>query len=155
MIYEGNISGKKRKIAIIWSRFNDFIGSKLLDGAIDALTRHEVSEKDIDIYKVPGAFEIPYTLQIVKDKKYDAIICLGVIIRGDTPHFDYVASQVSRGVAAVSLAAKMPVIFGVLTTDNVDQAVERAGTKGGNKGAQVAIDALEMIDLRESIKQEN
>jgi len=152
MIYEGNISGKKRKIAIVWSRFNDFIGSKLLEGAIDALTRHEVSEKDIDIYKVPGALEIPYVLQLVKDMDYDAIICLGVIIRGDTPHFDYVASEVSKGVASISLTSKMPIVFGVLTTDNVDQAVERAGTKGGNKGAQVAIDALEMIDLRDSIK---
>ncbi|OGI10704.1 MAG: 6,7-dimethyl-8-ribityllumazine synthase [Candidatus Margulisbacteria bacterium GWF2_35_9] len=152
MIYEGIISGKKRKIAIVWSRFNDFIGSKLLDGAKDALIRHEVSEADIDVYKVPGAFEIPYILQIVKDKNYDAIICLGVIIRGDTPHFEYVASQVSRGVAAISLDSKMPVIFGVLTTDTVDQAVERAGTKGGNKGWQAAVDALEMIDLRNSIK---
>ena len=151
MIYEGIINGKGKKIAIVWSRFNEFIGSKLLDGAKDALIRHEVAEADIDIYKVPGAFEIPYILKQIINKKYDAIICLGVVIRGATPHFDFVASEVSKGVANVSLQSNAPVIFGVLTTDTIEQAVERAGTKSGNKGYQVAMDALEMANLKANI----
>jgi 6,7-dimethyl-8-ribityllumazine synthase len=151
MIYEGIINGKGKKIAIVWSRFNEFIGSKLLDGAKDALIRHEVAEADIDIYKVPGAFEIPYILKQIINKKYDAIICLGVVIRGATPHFDFVASEVSKGVASVSLQSNAPVIFGVLTTDTIEQAVERAGTKSGNKGYQVAMDALEMANLKANI----
>ncbi len=151
MIYEGIINGKGKKIAIVWSRFNEFIGSKLLDGAKDALIRHEVKEADIDIYKVPGAFEIPYVLKQIINKKYDAIICLGVVIRGATPHFEFVASEVSKGVANVSLQSSVPVIFGVLTTDTIEQAVERAGTKSGNKGYQVAMDALEMANLKANI----
>ena len=151
MIYEGIINGKGKKIAIVWSRFNEFIGSKLLDGAKDALIRHEVAEVDIDIYKVPGAFEIPYILKQIINKKYDAIICLGVVIRGATPHFDFVASEVSKGVANVSLQSNAPVIFGVLTTDTIEQAIERAGTKSGNKGYQVAMDALEMANLKANI----
>ena len=151
MIYEGIINGKGKKIAIVWSRFNEFIGSKLLDGAKDALIRHEVAEADIDIYKVPGAFEIPYILKQIINKKYDAIICLGVVIRGATPHFDFVASEVSKGVANVSLQSNAPVIFGVLTTDTIEQAIERAGTKSGNKGYQVAMDALEMANLKANI----
>jgi 6,7-dimethyl-8-ribityllumazine synthase len=148
MIYEGTINGKNKKIGIILSRFNDFIGSKLLSGAIDGLLRHEVLEKDIDIYKVPGAFEIPFLLKKVITKKYDAIICLGAVIRGDTPHFDYVASEVSKGIANVTLQSDVPVIFGVLTTDNIEQAIERAGSKSGNKGYQAAMDALEMANLK-------
>ncbi len=151
MIYEGKISGKNKKIAIIFSRFNDFVGSRLLDGALDALKRHDVDEQAIDIYKVPGAFEIPFILNIVKDKKYDAIICLGAVIRGATPHFDYVASQVAKGVASISMTANIPIIFGVLTTDNIEQAIERAGSKSGNKGWEAAVSALEMIDLRANI----
>ncbi len=151
MIYEGVINGKGKKIAIVWSRFNEFIGSKLLDGAKDALIRHEVKESDIDVYKVPGAFEIPYILKQIINKKYDAIICIGVVIRGATPHFDFVASEVSKGVANVSLQSDAPVIFGVLTTDTIEQAVERAGTKSGNKGYQVAMDALEMANLKANI----
>ncbi|MDD4527424.1 MAG: 6,7-dimethyl-8-ribityllumazine synthase [Candidatus Margulisbacteria bacterium] len=151
MIYEGVINGKGKKIAIVWSRFNEFIGSKLLDGAKDALIRHEVKESDIDVYKVPGAFEIPYILKQIINKKYDAIICIGVVIRGATPHFEFVASEVSKGVASVSLQSDAPVIFGVLTTDTIEQAVERAGTKSGNKGYQVAMDALEMANLKANI----
>ena len=147
MIYEGKISGKGKKVAIVFSRFNDFIGSKLLEGAVDAFKRHEVEEANISIYKVPGAFEIPFILKKVVKKQYDAVICLGVVIRGSTPHFEYVASQVSRGVAGVALDSDIPVIFGVLTTDNIEQAIERAGTKQGNKGWEVAVNALEMIDL--------
>ena len=151
MIYEGIINGKGKKIAIIWSRFNEFIGSKLLSGATDALVRHEVREQDIDVYKVPGSFELPFVLKQVMNKDYDAVICLGVVIRGDTPHFEYVASEVSKGIANISLQNDTPVIFGVLTTDNIEQAVERAGTKSGNKGYQAAIDALEMADLKSKI----
>ncbi len=152
MIYEGIINGKGKKIGIVWSRFNEFIGSKLLDGAKDALIRHEVSVDDIDVYKVPGAYEIPFILkQIANKKKYDAIICIGAVIRGATPHFDFVASEVSKGVAQVSLQSDVPVIFGVLTTDTIEQAIERAGTKSGNKGYQVAMDALEMANLKANI----
>mgnify|MGYP001611434841 FL=1 len=147
MIYEGKISGKGRKIAIIWSRFNEFVGSRLLEGAKEGLLRHDVAQENIDTYIVPGAFEIPFVLNRIKEKKYDAIICLGVVIRGATPHFDYVASQVSRGVAAVSMSANMPIIFGVLTTDSLEQAIERAGAKSGNKGYEAAVNALEMLDL--------
>ncbi len=152
MIIEGKITGKDKKIAIIWSRFNEFVGSKLLEGAIDALVRHDVSEKDITVYKVPGAFEIPYILNSIVDKPFDAIICLGAVIRGATPHFDYVSSQVSRGVASVAVSAKMPVIFGVLTTDNIEQAIERAGSKSGNKGWEAAVSALEMSDLKRQLQ---
>ena len=152
MIYEGKITGKGRRIAIVWSRFNEFVGTKLLEGAIGALIRHDVAEKDIDTYKVPGAFEIPYILNLIKNKKYDGVICLGAVIRGSTPHFDYVASQVSRGVASVSMTADMPIIFGVLTTDTIEQAIERSGSKAGNKGAEAAMSVLEMIDLKSKVK---
>ncbi len=152
MIYEGKIRGKGKKIAIIWSRFNEFIGSKLLDGAVDALTRHEVPEKNIDVYKVPGALEIPFVLNQVQEKDYDAVICLGAVIRGATPHFEYVSSQVARGISTISSSSKIPVIFGVITTDSIEQAIERAGAKSGNKGWQAAVDALEMINLKDQIK---
>lgn len=150
--YQGKLIGKNHKIAIIVSRFNEFISNKLLSGAIDALTRHEVIENDISVFWVPGAYEIPMLAKKLADlKKYDAIICLGAVIRGATPHFDYVASEVSKGIANVSIETGIPVIFGVLTTDNLEQAIERAGTKSGNKGADAAITAIEMVNLFKSI----
>jgi 6,7-dimethyl-8-ribityllumazine synthase len=152
MIYEGKINGEGKKLAIIWSRFNEFIGHKLLEGAKDALVKHGVSEEKIDIYKVPGAFEVPYTLNLIKDKGYDGIICLGVVIRGGTPHFDYIATQVSRGISQIAYTTTTPVTFGILTTDNIEQAIERSGSKSGNKGFQAAYDALEMIDLKANIQ---
>lgn len=136
------------RFCIIVSRFNDFIGSKLLSGAIDELKRHGVNPENIDIVKVPGAFEIPVTaLKCAKTKRYDAIITLGAVIKGATPHFDYVSAEVSKGVAQVSLQTEVPVIFGVLTTDSIEQAIERAGTKDGNKGADAAKVAIEMANL--------
>lgn len=145
---EGKFEGKGLKIAIVVSRFNDFITNKLIDGAVDALSRHNVDEKSIDVYKVPGAFEIPFLCRkVVEKNKYDAVIALGAVIRGATPHFEYVSSEVSKGVANVGLSANIPVIFGVLTTDTIEQAVERAGTKSGNKGADAAMGALEMVNL--------
>jgi 6,7-dimethyl-8-ribityllumazine synthase len=136
------------KFCIILSRFNDFIGSKLLEGAIDELKRHGVSSENIDIVKVPGAFEIPVIAQkFAKTGKYNAVITLGAVIKGSTPHFDYVSAEVSKGVAQVSLQTGVPVIFGVLTTDNIEQAIERAGTKAGNKGADAAKTAIEMSNL--------
>lgn len=145
---EGKFDGKGLKIALVVSRFNDFITSKLVDGAADVLIRHNVAEKDIDVYKVPGAFEIPFVCKkVVGKSKYDAVIALGAVIRGSTPHFEYVSSEVSKGVATVGLAADIPVIFGVLTTDTIEQAVERAGTKAGNKGSDAAMSALEMVNL--------
>ena len=136
------------RFCIIISRFNDFIGSKLLSGAIDELKRHGVNSENIDIVKVPGAFEIPVTaLKCAKTKRYDAIITLGAVIKGATPHFDYVSAEVSKGVAQVSLQTEVPVIFGVLTTDSIEQAIERAGTKAGNKGADAAKVAIEMANL--------
>ena len=138
----------KDKFCIIISRFNDFIGAKLLAGAVDELKRHGVAENNIDVVKVPGAFEIPVVAQkCASSKKYDAVITLGVVIKGSTPHFDYVSAEVSKGVAQVSLQAGVPVVFGVLTTDNIEQAIERAGTKAGNKGADAAKSAIEMANL--------
>ncbi len=136
------------RFCIIVSRFNDFIGSKLLSGAIDELKRHGVADSNIDIVKVPGAFEIPVIAQkCASTKKYDAVITLGAVIKGSTPHFDYVSAEVSKGVAQASLQTGVPVIFGVLTTDNIEQAIERAGTKAGNKGADAAKTAIEMANL--------
>lgn len=138
----------ENKFCIIVSRFNDFIGSKLLAGAVDELKRHGVNSDNIDIIKVPGAFEIPViALKCAKTKKYDAVITLGAVIKGSTPHFDYVSAEVSKGVASVSLQTEVPVIFGVLTTDSIEQAIERAGTKAGNKGADAAKTAIEMANL--------
>lgn len=146
--YEGQLVAGNEKFCIIISRFNDFIGSKLLSGAIDELKRHGVSEDNIDIVKVPGAFEIPIAAQkFAKSGNYNAIITLGAVIKGSTPHFDYVSAEVSKGVAHVSLQTGIPVIFGVLTTDNIEQAIERAGTKAGNKGADAAKSAIEMANL--------
>ena len=147
-VYEGKLVSKGIKVGIIVARFNEFIGSKLLGGAIDGLKRHDVKEEDIDVAWVPGAFEIPLiAAKMAKVKKYDAIICLGAVIRGATSHYDYVCSEVSKGVAQVSLNAEIPVIFGVLTTENIEQAIERAGTKAGNKGYDCALSAIEMVNL--------
>ena len=145
---EGNLQGTGRKIGIVVSRFNSFISEKLLEGAIDSLVRSGVNTSDIFVARVPGAFEIPLVAQkMAKSGRHDAVICLGAIIRGATPHFDYVAGEVSKGTAQVMLDAGIPVLFGVLTTDTIEQAIERAGTKAGNKGSDVAIAALEMINL--------
>ena len=153
-IYEGNLVPKSVKIAIIVTRFNEFITSKLLAGAMDALKRHEVSEEGIEIVWVPGAFEIPLIAsKLAASKKYDAIICLGAVIRGATTHYDYVCSEVSKGIASVSLATGVPVMFGILTTENIEQAIERAGTKAGNKGYDCAIGAIEMINLVKQIEE--
>ena len=153
-IYEGNLVPKSVKIAMIVTRFNEFITSKLLAGAMDALKRHEVSEEAIEIVWVPGAFEIPLIAsKLAASKKYDAIICLGAVIRGATTHYDYVCSEVSKGIASVSLATGVPVMFGILTTENIEQAIERAGTKAGNKGYDCAIGAIEMINLVKQIEE--
>ena len=145
---EGNLTGKGKKVAIVASRFNDFITARLTEGAIDALSRHGVKEDDIKIVRVPGAFEIPaVTRKIALSGKYDGAIALGAVIRGSTPHFDYVSSEVSKGVAHVTMEADVPVIFGVLTTDTIEQAIERAGTKAGNKGFDAAMALVEMMDL--------
>ena len=146
--YEGQLVAGNENFCIIISRFNDFIGSKLLSGALDELKRHGVSDDNIDIVKVPGAFEIPITAQkFAQTGKYNAIITLGAVIRGATAHFDYVSAEVSKGIAQVSLQTGVPVIFGVLTTDNSEQAIERAGTKAGNKGSDAAKSAIEMANL--------
>lgn len=151
-IYEGNFNGQHLKVGIICARFNEFIVSKLLGGAKDALLRHSVSEDNIDIAWVPGAFEIPLIAKkMVETKKYDAIITLGAVIRGATPHFDYVCSEVSKGVASVSLDSGIPVIFGVLTVNSIEEAIERAGTKAGNKGFDAGMSALETTNLINSI----
>ncbi|NYE58241.1 6,7-dimethyl-8-ribityllumazine synthase [Carboxydothermus ferrireducens] len=146
-VFEGKLNGKGLKIGIIVSRFNEFITQKLLAGALDCLTRHEVENTNIDVIWVPGAFEIPLVAKRAAHKDYDAIICLGAVIRGATPHFDYVAAEVAKGIAAVGLEANKPVIFGVLTTDTIEQAIERAGTKAGNKGWEAALAAIEMANL--------
>ncbi|MCG8542493.1 MAG: 6,7-dimethyl-8-ribityllumazine synthase [Clostridia bacterium] len=149
-IYEGKLISQKHKFGIIIGRFNEFIGSKLLEGALDALKRHGVSEDNIEITWVPGAFEIPLvSKKMALTNNYDAVICLGAVIRGSTPHFDYVSSEVSKGIASVSLDTGIPVIFGVLTTDTIEQAIERAGTKAGNKGYEAAMTAIEMANLLE------
>ncbi|MEI7812734.1 MAG: 6,7-dimethyl-8-ribityllumazine synthase [Ignavibacteria bacterium] len=151
-IVEGKLSAKDYKFAIIISRFNDFIGNKLLEGALDCLVRHHADSGNIEIIKVPGAFEIPLVAaKLAEKKKYDAVICLGAVIRGATPHFDYVASEVSKGTAQISLKYSLPVIFGVLTTDTIEQAIERAGTKSGNKGWDAALSAIEMADLLKNL----
>jgi len=145
---EGNLMAKDLKVGIVVGRFNEFISSKLLSGAIDAFVRHGGNEADIEAAWVPGAFEIPLVAQkMAESGKYDAVICLGAVIRGATPHFDYVANEVSKGIAKVSLDTGVPVIFGVLTTDTIEQAIERAGTKDGNKGYDAAVTAIEMANL--------
>lgn len=152
-VFEGKLTAGKEKYGIIISRFNEFIGSKLLSGCIDTLVRHGVSEDSIDVAWVPGAFEIPFVAnKLAETKKYAAVICLGAVIRGNTPHFDYVASEMSKGIANVALNTGIPVIFGVLTTDSIEQAIERAGTKSGNKGAESAKSAIETVNLLNAIK---
>lgn len=147
-IYQGNLIGTGLKVGIIVSRFNEFITSKLLDGALDTLDRHGVNDQDIDVAWVPGSFEVPIAAQkMASSGKYDAVICLGAVIRGSTPHFDYIAAEVSKGVASVGLKASIPVIFGVITTDTIEQAIERAGTKAGNKGSDASEAAIEMANL--------
>jgi 6,7-dimethyl-8-ribityllumazine synthase len=145
---EGNLSAAGLKFGIVVSRFNDFITSHLVDGAVDAIVRHGASEGDIDIVKVPGAFEIPpVAKKLCSKNKYDAVICLGAVIRGATPHFNFVASEASKGVGAVGLEANIPVLYGILTTDTIEQAIERAGTKSGNKGWETGMSAVEMANL--------
>ncbi len=151
-LYEGKLVAKNLKFAIVASRFNDFITNKLVEGAIDCIKRHDGDENNISIIKVPGAFEIPLAAKkLANNKEYDAIICLGAVIRGATPHFDYVAAEVSKGVAQVSLSSTKPIIFGVLTTDTIEQAIERAGTKAGNKGWDAALSAIEMANLMKEL----
>ena len=151
-IFEGKLISDELKFGIIVGRFNEFIGGKLLSGALDALKRHGANEEDIDIVWVPGAFEIPLVAKkMAKTEKYDAVICLGAVIRGSTPHFDYVSNEVTKGIASVSLNTELPIVFGVLTTDTIEQAIERAGTKAGNKGYDAAITAIEMANLLKEI----
>ena len=145
---EGKLTAKNMKIAIVVARFNEFITSKLLSGCVDCLIRHEAADEDLTVAWVPGAFEIPMAAKkLAESGKYDAVICLGAVIRGATPHFDYVCAEASKGIAQVSMQTGVPVAFGVLTTENIQQAVERAGTKAGNKGADAAIAALELANL--------
>jgi 6,7-dimethyl-8-ribityllumazine synthase len=150
---EGKLNAEGLKFGIVVGRFNSFIGERLLEGAVDALVRHGADDAQITVLRVPGAFEIPLAAQkMAKSNNYDALICLGAVIRGSTPHFDYVASEVSKGVAHVSLQTGVPVIFGVLTTDTIEQAVERAGTKAGNKGFDAAMTAIEIVNVLREIE---
>lgn len=150
---EGNLDAKGLTFGIVVSRFNSFICERLLEGAVDALIRHGASEADITVARIPGAFEIPLAAKtMAASQKFDAVICLGAVIRGSTPHFDYVASEVSKGVASVSLESGLPVSFGVLTTDTIEQAVERAGTKAGNKGFEAAVTAIETVNVIKALK---
>ena len=149
---EGKLVAKGMKFGIVASRFNDFICGRLIDGAVDALTRAGADEKDIQIYKVPGAFELPVMAKkLAKTERFDAVICLGAVIRGATPHFEYISAEVTKGIASVGLETELPVAFGVLTTDTIEQAIERAGTKAGNKGWDAAISAIEMANLFKSL----
>jgi len=152
-IIEGKLDASGLKVGIAVSRFNGFISERLLEGALDALRRHGAEENDLDVVRVPGAFELPMVAKkMVNSGKYDAVICLGAVIRGATPHFDYVSAEVSKGIASVSLDSGIPVAFGVLTTDNIEQAVERAGTKAGNKGFEAAVTIIEMANLFRSME---
>jgi 6,7-dimethyl-8-ribityllumazine synthase len=152
-VIEGKIVAKGMRFGIVASRFNDFISAKLIEGALDALTRAGADEKDITIAKVPGAFEIPLAAKrMARSGKVDAVICLGAVIRGATPHFEYISAEVTKGIAAVGLETDVPVVFGVITTDTIEQAIERAGTKSGNKGFDAALSAVEMVDLFRKMK---
>ena len=147
-ILEGKVVAEGMKVGIVVARFNEFITSKLLSGAIDGLVRHDVNEDDVDVAWVPGAFEIPLVAsKMAKSRKYDAVICLGAVIRGSTSHYDYVCNEVSKGIAAVSMENDIPVMFGVITTENIEQAIERSGSKAGNKGYECALGAIEMVNL--------
>lgn len=154
-VYEGKLVAEGVRVGIVAARFNEFIVSKLLSGALDGLARHDVKESDVDIAWVPGAFEIPLIAQkMAKSGKYDAVICLGAVIRGATSHYDYVCNEVSKGIAAVSMNSDIPVMFGVVTTENIEQAIERAGTKAGNKGYDCALSAIEMVNLIREIERQ-
>ena len=147
-VFEGKLVSKEIRVAIVCARFNEFITSKLLGGALDGLRRHEIADENIDVAWCPGAFEIPLTAQkLAATGRYDAVICLGAVIRGSTSHYDYVCAEVSKGIAQTALSAGIPVMFGVLTTDTIEQAIERAGTKAGNKGYDCALGAIEMVNL--------
>ncbi len=151
-IIEGNLDAKGLKAALIVSRFNEFISKKLLEGALDCLIRHGASDSNLDIIWAPGSFEIPLVAKkAAQSGKYDAVVCLGAVIRGGTPHFEYVAAEASKGIASVSLETGIPVIFGILTTDSIEQAIERAGSKSGNKGWQAALSAIESVDLLKKV----
>ncbi len=153
-IVEGGLSAKGLKFGVVLSRFNEFIGNQLLEGAVDALLRSGASDGDIEIVKVPGSFEIPATVQVMVQKgQYDAIVCLGAIIRGATPHFDYIASEAAKGIARISMDSGLPVAFGIITADTLEQAIERAGTKSGNKGRDAALNAIEMANLFKELKK--
>lgn len=153
-ILEGDLSAKGLKVAIVVGRFNDFISSRLQEGALDTLVRSGASDMDIDVVKVPGSFEIPVAAKTLAAKKaYDAIICLGCVIRGATPHFDYVASEAAKGIASVSIEYGCPISFGIITADNLEQAIERAGTKSGNKGRDAALTAIEMANLFKTLSK--
>ena len=152
-ILEGKVVAEGMKVGTVVARFNEFITSKLLSGAIDGLVRHDVNEDDVDVAWVPGAFEIPLVAsKMAKSRKYDAVICLGAVIRGSTSHYDYVCNEVSKGIAAVSMENDIPVMFGVITTENIEQAIERSGSKAGNKGYECALGAIEMVNLIRKIK---
>ena len=152
-IYEGELIAKGKKFALVCSRFNEFITGKLLDGAIDALVRHGVKDGEIEVFWVPGSFEITYLAsKLAQKKKYDAIICLGAVIKGDTSHWEHIAKEVTKGIAQISLDTGIPVIYGVITPDTLEQAIERAGTKAGNKGRDAALAAIEMVNLFGKIK---
>lgn len=152
-IYEGNLTGESIRVGIVVARFNEFITSKLLSGALDCLRRENVADEDIEVAWVPGAFEIPLIAsEMAESGRYDAVICLGAVIRGNTSHYDYVCSEVSKGIAQISLKTGIPVMFGVLTTENIEQAIERAGSKAGNKGSECAHGAIEMVNLMRSMK---
>lgn len=150
--YQGKLLGEGLKVGIVVARFNEFITSKLLGGALDALERHGVEENNIEVVWTPGAFEIPLIAQRMAAKDYDAVICLGAVIRGATPHFDYVCAEVTKGISQVGLKSEKPVIFGVVTTETIEQAVERAGTKAGNKGFDAAVSAIEMVNLMKGLE---
>ncbi len=152
-VVKGNLIAKGLTFGIVISRFNEFISSKLLEGAQDALVQHGVDEKDITVFWAPGSFEIPpIASRLARSAKYDAIICLGTVLRGDTPHFDYISNEVAKGIAHVALAEKVPCIFGIITADTLEQAIERAGTKSGNKGRDAAFSAIEMCNLYKKTK---
>jgi 6,7-dimethyl-8-ribityllumazine synthase len=151
-VFEGNLKGEGFRVGIVLSRFNSFITDKLFDGALDALKRHGVHESDISLYRVPGSFELPLIAKKLTGlKMYDAIVCLGALIRGQTPHFEYISAEVTKGLAQVSMESEVPIAFGVITADTIEQAVERAGTKMGNKGFEAAVSAIEMANLLKNI----
>jgi 6,7-dimethyl-8-ribityllumazine synthase len=152
-VIEGKLNAKGLKIAIVVSRFNSFLSQKLLDGAIDCLKRHEADENNIDVFWVPGSFEIPLMIKKLSSKSYDGIVALGVLIKGDTPHFDYIAMETTKGIAQVSLDLQIPVSFGVVTAENLEQAIERCGTKQGNKGFDAALSVIEMANLFKEINK--